>query len=183
MSDPTHLLVRIKPYNKPKGYLCITYIYRGFKYVNRNGWYKVRAPLARELGTLKQENGLDLPIFDVMTVEEAKATHFQEHAREQMEASPAAPNVVEPRSGSVRDGNRGGRRRAPAAATTDGGFQVTNSDPEPAARTEDEDVDEGFSFDSDEEQEAAPAAPPRKKKAAKKATKRRKTRSKVATEE
>lgn len=78
MSTPKTVFVRLKPYNKRKGYLCRNYMIGGVRFTGR--WQEVSAAKARELSELKQphDHEGEIPLFDIKTREQAKAIEEQE---------------------------------------------------------------------------------------------------------
>lgn len=70
--------VRLKPYNKRKGYLVRNYIHRGVRFTER--WSVVSAAIAHELVDLVQPHASDdeIPLFDVKTEQEAVAIESKE---------------------------------------------------------------------------------------------------------
>jgi len=72
------MLVRLVPYDKRRGYLCRTYIYRGVKFTGK--WKEVSPVVADELRPLTQpaDPESDRPLFEVLTREEAVATEERE---------------------------------------------------------------------------------------------------------
>ena len=72
------VFVRIKPYNKRKGYLCRTYMTGGVRFTTR--WQEVSAGKGRELAELMQphDHEQEIPLFDIKTRDEAKAIEERE---------------------------------------------------------------------------------------------------------
>lgn len=68
------MLVRIKPYDKKKGYVLQRYNYAGILFDVRRGWYEVSEEIAKYLKTIRQVGGIEeTPFaFDVCTKEEAR---------------------------------------------------------------------------------------------------------------
>ena len=156
--EQEYLLVRIKPYNKAQRRVVRTYVYRSYKYVALNGWYKVRAELAEKLRGLLQPDSQEVGVFDVMTAEGAAALHAREVEAESSLRAPSSPNIVNTEASiSSRAGKRGGARRSAPAETKADSMPVTETEAEPTVVTE-----EPVSFDFSDSGEE-PTAPPKKK--------------------
>ena len=78
MTAPKTYYVRLKPYNKRRGFLCVNYMTNGVRFTTR--WKEVSARKARELETLCQPHDTDyvIPLFDIKTKEEALAIEEEE---------------------------------------------------------------------------------------------------------
>lgn len=72
------LYARLMPFNKKRGYLVKTYIYKGVRYSNR--WKEVSARVAKHLGGLYQPHDIEeeIPLFQIVEEEEAKEIEAQE---------------------------------------------------------------------------------------------------------
>jgi hypothetical protein len=78
MAKPKTYFVRVKPYNKRRGYLVRNFMHRGVRFTNR--WKEVSAAVAQELETLTQPHELvdEIPLFDIKTQTEALAVEEKE---------------------------------------------------------------------------------------------------------
>jgi len=74
------LLVRLKPHDPRRGHLLRRYTYRGIKFQEERGWYRVEKSVADYLRDVRQTPGDEhAPLaFDVCTPEEAQALDAQE---------------------------------------------------------------------------------------------------------
>ena len=114
------LLVRLKPYDPRRGFVLRRFTYKGIKFQEERGWYRVEKPVADYLAGVRQvEHNPHSPLaFDVQTDEEAKALD----AREESEAK-TRKNALEATRVSVGRGDlisedlRGAGARVPAATT------------------------------------------------------------------
>lgn len=76
-----NLLVRVKPFNRAKGFLTRRYTYRGTRFDEDRGWYEIPAWIAEEMrGLVHPTTGN--PIFDVASNEEALEIDEAEEAEE-----------------------------------------------------------------------------------------------------
>jgi len=68
------LLVRLKPHDPRRGRVLQRYTYRGIKFHQERGWYRVEKAVADYLRTIRQVAGDEHspPAFDVCTDAEAK---------------------------------------------------------------------------------------------------------------
>lgn len=68
-------LVRLKPHDPRRGFVLRRYTYRGIKFHEERGWYRVEKAVADYLCRIRQVAGDEHspPAFDVCTDEEAKA--------------------------------------------------------------------------------------------------------------
>lgn len=66
-------LARIKPFNAAIGALARTYIYKGKKYLEHEGWYEVSDAVAKELAKLRSDesNPRSQLVFDVALADTA----------------------------------------------------------------------------------------------------------------
>lgn len=78
MSTQTTYLVRLKPYNKKRGFLVRNYTWRGHRFTDR--WSEVSSAVARELEQLIQphDQEAELPLFDIYTRDEAAEVEEKE---------------------------------------------------------------------------------------------------------
>jgi hypothetical protein len=78
------MFVRIHPKDKRTGHLVERYIYRGIKFEEKKGWYRVSDALASELKDMVQDPNAPVPVnvFQVATEEEAKALEQKDYERE-----------------------------------------------------------------------------------------------------
>ena len=74
------LLVRLKPHDPRRGCVLQRYTYRGIKFHEERGWYRVEKAVADYLRTIRQVAGDDHspPAFDVCSDGEAKALDTRE---------------------------------------------------------------------------------------------------------
>ncbi len=74
------LLVRLKPYDPRRGHVLRRFTYRGIKFHEERGWYRVEKAVGEYLRTVRQVHGDEHspPAFDVCTDEEARALDAQE---------------------------------------------------------------------------------------------------------
>ena len=74
------LLVRLKPHDPRRGQLLRRYTYRGIKFQEERGWYRVEKSVADYLRDVRQTPGDEhAPLaFDVCTPEEAQALDARE---------------------------------------------------------------------------------------------------------
>ena len=114
------MLVRLVPYDKRRGYLCRTYVYRGVKFTDK--WKEVSPVVAEELQPLKQPSDPDAarPLFEVLTREEAVATE----ERERDEGKVARVDAAE----KIDDAQLRGSKAKAAKAKADADFAAQVSD-------------------------------------------------------
>ena len=74
------LLVRLKPHDPRRGFVLRRYTYRGIKFHDERGWYRVEKAVAEYLREVRQVPGDEHspPAFDVCTGDEAKALDARE---------------------------------------------------------------------------------------------------------
>ena len=74
------LLVRLKPHDPRRGYKLRRYTYRGIKFQEERGWYRVDKDVADYLREVRQVHSDEhAPLaFDVCTADEAKALDSKE---------------------------------------------------------------------------------------------------------
>jgi len=74
-------LVRLKPYDPRRGAVVRRYTYRGIKFQDINGWYRVTKDVADYLRTVRQVAGDDHspPAFDICTPDEAQTIDSREN--------------------------------------------------------------------------------------------------------
>lgn len=127
------MLVRLVPYDKRRGYLCRTYVYRGVKFTDK--WKEVSPVVADELQPLVQPSDPDAarPLFEVLTREEAVATE----ERERDEGKVARVDAAE----KIDDAQLRGSKAKAAKEKADADFAAQVSDdletpaPAPSLRT------------------------------------------------
>ena len=75
-----NLLVRLKPHDPRRGYKLRRYTYRGIKFQEERGWYRVDKDVADYLRDVRQvPSDEHAPLaFDVCTADEAKALDSKE---------------------------------------------------------------------------------------------------------
>lgn len=131
--EPKFLLVRIKPYNPKAGARVRSYTYKGTRFREEAGWYRVKKDLADELRELVQDDTdpLSLEVFDVLNEEAALAVEEREQQRRER-ASALRPNVApelrrtDPRRNVLNASSAGGA----------GGGTMTTRDLNPAPNDE-----------------------------------------------
>jgi len=74
------LLVRLKPHDPRRGHVLRRYTYRGIKFQEERGWYRVEKDVAEYLRDVRQlATNPHAPLaFDVCTPDEAKALDSKE---------------------------------------------------------------------------------------------------------
>ena len=74
------LLVRLKPHDPRRGHVLRRYTYRGIKFHEERGWYRVEQPVADYLRAVRQvPSDPHSPLaFDVCTDDEAKGLDARE---------------------------------------------------------------------------------------------------------
>ena len=74
------LLVRLKPYDRRRGHVLRRFAYRGIKFQDDRGWYRVERAVGEYLRGVRQTPGDEHapPAFDVCTEGEAKALDAKE---------------------------------------------------------------------------------------------------------
>ncbi len=93
------LLVRLKPHDPRRGHVLRRYTYRGIKFHEERGWYRVEKTVGEYLRTVRQIPGSEhAPLaFDVCTDDEARtldakdkeATVTRKAAADEIKVSPA----------------------------------------------------------------------------------------------
>jgi hypothetical protein len=93
--QPKFLLVRIKPYNPRAGCVVRSYTYKGTRFREEAGWYRVPLKLASELRELLQDENdpLSQEVFDVLSEEAALQIEEREQQRRER-ATAARPNLA-----------------------------------------------------------------------------------------
>ena len=123
---PKTMLVRLVAYNKRRGSLCRNYVYRGVKFTDK--WKEVSPAVAQELKGLAQPSDPDeeLPLFEVMTRDEAVAVE----AKERDEGKVARVSDAE----RIADTSLRGAATPSIKDDADAAFEVTPEEdqPEPA---------------------------------------------------
>ena len=116
------LLVRLKPYDPRRGCVLRRYTYRGIKFHDERGWYRVEKVVADYLRGIRQVAGDDHspPAFDVCTGDEAKALD----TREKEGAVPRAAATDDIKVSAVRTENAVTTEDLPDAAVASGGNKV-----------------------------------------------------------
>jgi len=96
------LLVRLKPYDPRRGFVLRRFTYKGIKFQEERGWYRVEKQVADYLAGVRQvdHDAHSPPAFDVQSDEEAKALD----AREESEAK-TRKNALEATRVSVGRGD------------------------------------------------------------------------------
>ena len=97
------LLVRLKPHDPRRGHVLRRYTYRGIKFQEERGWYRVEADVADYLRAVRQK-ALDphAPLaFDVCTPEEAEALDAKEKEAAVTRKSAADAIKLSPARGAV----------------------------------------------------------------------------------
>jgi hypothetical protein len=76
------LLVRLKPYDPRRGFVLRRFTFKGVKFHEERGWYRVPKPLADYLSGVKQvDSDLYSPLaFDIASDDEAKAVDAREES-------------------------------------------------------------------------------------------------------
>lgn len=74
------LLVRLKPHDPRRGHVLRRYTYRGIKFHEERGWYRVEKAVGEYLRTVRQVPGSEhAPLaFDVCTDDEARSLDAKE---------------------------------------------------------------------------------------------------------
>ena len=122
------LLVRLKPHDPRRGHLLRRYTYRGIKFQDERGWYRVEKSVADYLRDVRQTPGDEhAPLaFDVCTPEEAQALDARE--KEATVTRKAATDDI--KLSAARDD------QAAAPAARAGGTVTTEDLPEAATASE-----------------------------------------------
>ncbi|HEU0080237.1 MAG TPA: hypothetical protein VFQ76_21500 [Longimicrobiaceae bacterium] len=129
-------LARIKPYNPGIGALTRTYVYKGKKYLEREGWYEVSPAIAQELEKLRSDesNPRSQRVFDVAPAEVAAemdaAELLIEEKRPATRARPEPVSTHKPARGKAARVQGG---KAPRAAAVE--------PPKPVAKTDTSDIE------------------------------------------
>lgn len=94
MSDV--LLVRLRAYDPRRGHVLRRFAYRGVKFHEERGWYRVPREVAEYLRGVRQVPGDEHtpPAFDVMVEEEAREVEARESAERASRASPVDTAAV-----------------------------------------------------------------------------------------
>lgn len=118
MSSETHL-VRLKPYDPRRGCVVRRYTYRGIKFQDTHGWYRVDRKVADYLRSVRQvPTDEHSPLaFDVCLPDEALAIDARENeaanprkaATDEIQVSTARPE--EPKAGSAPETEKRSRGR------------------------------------------------------------------------
>lgn len=98
------VLARIKPYNKKVGLTVRTYTFKGYRFREENGWYKIPAELGEELKELAvDDNDPYSPyLFDVLGESEAQALEDKERKRRERATANRPNQTPDIRRGSTR---------------------------------------------------------------------------------
>jgi len=82
------MLVRLKPYNPKRVHLLRRFTYRGVRFMEDRGWYRVDEEIAGYLRDVRQvDSDPDSPLaFDVCTEEEARAIEEKERKEKRRRA-------------------------------------------------------------------------------------------------
>lgn len=96
------LLVRLKPHDPRRGCVLRRYTYRGIKFHEERGWYRVEKAVADYLRAIRQVAGDEHspPAFDVCAADEAKALD----ARDKEGAVPRAAATDDIKVSEAREG-------------------------------------------------------------------------------
>jgi hypothetical protein len=80
-ANTNNYLVRLKPYDPRRGHVLRRYTYKGIKFSDDRGWYKVTKAVADYLRDVHQEAGNEHspPAFDVCSEAEAQEINAREH--------------------------------------------------------------------------------------------------------
>ena len=97
------LLVRLKPHDPRRGHVLRRYTYRGIKFQEERGWYRVEADVADYLRAVRQKaHDPHAPLaFDVCTPEEAEALDAKEKEAAVTRKSAADAIKLSPARGAV----------------------------------------------------------------------------------
>ena len=109
------LLVRLKAYDPRHGFVLRRFTYRGIKFQQERGWYRVSEEVAKYLRTVRQnaEDPKSPAAFDVLSDEEAKQLELAEQEASVVHKGAAdAIKVSEARATTTEDlpENKGARR-------------------------------------------------------------------------
>lgn len=119
------LLVRLKPYDPRRGHVLRRYTYRGIKFHEERGWYRVDKAVADYLREVRQVPSDEYsPVaFDVCTDDEAKALDAKDKkATAKRKAATDEITVSEPRSeGAVTTDDLPEADKAPSGAAKSSG--------------------------------------------------------------
>jgi hypothetical protein len=110
------MLVRLKAFDPRRGHVLRRFVYKGIRFQVERGWYRVPAPVAEHLRTVRQvDTNLHAPAaFDVCTDAEAQRLDAEAEARARaIKATDPIP-VTTARAASQPPGHR----PAPAPAAT-----------------------------------------------------------------
>ena len=91
------LLVRLKPYDPRRGFVLRRFTYKGIKFHEERGWYRVDKAVADYLVGVRQVDSdpHSPPAFDIQTDDEAKALDAREESEAKTRKNAAdAPRVV-----------------------------------------------------------------------------------------
>lgn len=82
------MLVRLKPYNPKRGCFLRRFTYKGLRFQEERGWYRVDLGVAKYLGDVRQVDSDpdSSPAFDVCTEEEARALEEKEKREKRQRA-------------------------------------------------------------------------------------------------
>ncbi|HJK90608.1 MAG TPA: hypothetical protein RMH85_18860 [Polyangiaceae bacterium LLY-WYZ-15_(1-7)] len=114
------LLVRLKPYDPRRGFVLRRYTYRGIKFHEERGWYRVDKEVGEYLRSVRQVPGDEhAPLaFDVHTEAEAKALEADEakattrkKATDPVEASTAV-TTADLEESEAKSDSSGSKRRS-----------------------------------------------------------------------
>ena len=114
------LLVRLKPYDPRRGHVVRRFTYRGIKFHEERGWYRVASEVAEYLRAVRQvQSDEHAPLaFDVCTEEEARALDDEEakeitrsKASDPVETTTTTSETEEEASTPARSRRRGSRSK------------------------------------------------------------------------
>ena len=113
-----NMLVRLKPFDPRRGYVLRRFTYRGIKFHEERGWYRVEPGVAAYLKDVRQVAGDPrAPLaFDVMPESEARALEEREETEAKVRRS-----AVEATTVAVARPDPGALTRADLEAAADGG--------------------------------------------------------------
>ena len=101
------MLVRLKPFDPRRGHVLRRFTYRGVKFHEERGWYRVEPVVAAYLKTVRQVgNDPHAPLaFDVLSEEEARALDAREESETKVRRGAADATrvaVARPDAGALR---------------------------------------------------------------------------------
>jgi hypothetical protein len=121
-------LVRLKPYNPRRGYLCRRFTFESKRFDGDLGWYEVPAAVAVELAKFSQSHDPGISLFDVLDPSEMLRAEAEEKAEEEA-GKVKAPRRIE--ATEFRGGKDAAPEAAPAPAPEEMLDPAADGDPEP----------------------------------------------------